>query len=67
MQNQTQAQPATEPRNRESLTVAFQNFNGVFLAKISNLKGRETHAFGATTALAEQNAMNNYRLKYGNQ
>lgn len=58
------AQPATEPRNRESLTVAFQNFNDVFLAKISNLKGKETYAFGATTAIAQQNAMRNYRLKY---
>lgn len=61
------AQPATEPkRNRESLTVAFQNFNDVFLAKISNLKGKETYAFGATTAIAQQNALSNYRLKYFN-
>ena len=67
MLNTTQtAQPATEPRNRERLTVAFQNFNDVFLAKISNLKGRETYAFGPTTAIAQQNAMRNYRLKYFN-
>ena len=67
MRNQTQtAQPATATRNRERLTVAFQNFNDVFLAKISNLKGKETYAFGATTAIAQQNAMRNYRLKYFN-
>ena len=67
MRNRTEpAQPATEPRNRERLTVAFQNFNDVFLAKISNLKGKETYAFGATTAIAQQNAMRNYRLKYFN-
>ena len=68
MLNSTQtAQPATEPkRNRERLTVAFQNFNDVFLAKISNLKGKETYAFGATTAIAQQNAMKNYQLKYFN-
>ncbi|WP_332031111.1 hypothetical protein [Kaistella sp.] len=65
MRNSTQtAQPATEPCNRESLTVAFQNFNDVFLAKISNLKGKETYAFGATTAIAQQNAMRNYQTKY---
>lgn len=65
MRNSTQPAPATEPkRNRESLTVAFQNFNDVFLAKISNLKGKETYAFGATTAIAEHNALQNYQMKY---
>lgn len=64
MRNSTQTASATAPRNRESLTVAFQDFNGVFLAKISNLKGKETHAFGKTQSSAQINALRNYRLKY---
>lgn len=58
------APAATETRNRESLTVAFQKFNGVFLAKISNRTDRETHAFGPTTAKAQLNAYRNYKTKY---
>ena len=64
MLNSTQAQPSTEKKNNKGLVVAFQDFNGVFLAKISNLKDRETHAFGATKAKAQQNALRNYRQKY---
>lgn len=65
MRNSTLLAPATEPkRNRESLTVAFQNFNDVFLAKISNLKGQETFAYGETEKQAERNALQNYRTKY---
>lgn len=48
----------------EKLTIAFQEFNGVFLAKISNLKGKETFAYGENKALAEQNAIRNYNTKY---
>lgn len=64
MRNSTQPAPATAPRNREKLTVAFQIFNDVFLAKISNLKGKETYAFGSTKAHAQHNALANYKLKY---
>lgn len=48
----------------EKLTIAFQKFNGVFLAKISNLKGKETFAYGENKALAERNAIRNYNTKY---
>lgn len=48
----------------ESLVVAFQSFNGVFLAKISNLQGKATHAFGATKCKAQLNALVNYQTKY---
>ncbi|KFC19377.1 hypothetical protein [Chryseobacterium sp. FH1] len=61
MLNQTKQKPVTK---KDSLVVAFQDFNGVYLAKISNAKDKETHAFGATKCLAEQNAISNYNLKY---
>ena len=57
MRNQTTTQ-------KEALTVAFQEFNGVFLAKISNLKGKETYAFGSTTSKAQLNALKNYNVKF---
>lgn len=61
MRNQTtnNRQPATD-----NLTVAFQSFNGVFLAKISNKKGKETFAYGETKAKAQLNALRNYNRKY---
>ncbi len=58
------AQTSTAPRNRESLTVAFLDFNGVYMARISNRKDRETYAFGSTTAKAQLNAYRNYKTKY---
>ncbi|UJF29903.1 hypothetical protein L0B70_00475 [Kaistella sp. 97-N-M2] len=63
MRNKTiTAKPATAQKSK--LTIAFQDFNGVFLAKISNLKGRETFAYGETKNLAQINALRNYRTKY---
>ena len=62
MQNKTIT--ASQPQTKEALTVAFQNFNGVFLAKISNLKDKETFAYGETKAKAQMNAIQNYSLKY---
>lgn len=65
MRNKTiTAQPATAQKSKSNLTIAFQDFNGVFLAKISNLKGRETFAYGETKSLAQINALRNYRTKY---
>ena len=57
----------TTPTTKESLTIAFQDFNGVFIAKISNLKGKETFAYGENQTLAEANALRNYRTKYSLQ
>lgn len=51
-------------QNNEELVVAFQEFNGVFLAKISNKKDKETFAYGATKSKAERNALRNFSLKY---
>lgn len=48
----------------EAVVVAFQKFNGVFLAKISNLLGKETFAYGENRKSAQINALRNYRLKY---
>lgn len=65
MSNETKTAPAAKNRNRKAiLTIAFQEFNGVFLAKISDNKGRETHAFGARKCQAQLHALRNYRLKY---
>lgn len=65
MRNQTQPAPAaTAQKSKTRLTIAFQDFNGVFLAKISNLKGRETFAYGETKSQAQINALRNYRTKY---
>ena len=55
---------APQPQNKETITVAFQDFNGVILAKISNLKDKETFAYGETKAKAQMNAIQNYSLKY---
>lgn len=66
MRNSTQtAQKATAPKSK--LTIAFQDFNGVFLAKISNLKDRETFAYGETKGQAQINALRNYKTKYAIQ
>ena len=65
MRNTTETAPAVKTQNvKESLTIAFQNFNGVFIAKISNLQGKETFAYGESKSLAELNALRNYRTKY---
>ena len=64
MQNVTQTAPATVQKSNSKLTIAFQDFNGVFLAKISNLKDRETFAYGETKSQAQINALRNYRTKY---
>jgi hypothetical protein len=65
MRNKTITAPAANTQNRkQSLTVAFQKFNGVFLAKISNNDGKETFAYGPNKSRAEHNALSNYRLKY---
>ena len=62
MLNQTTT--ASQPQNKETLTVAFQDFNGVILAKISNLKDKETFAYGENQELAQKNALKNYNRKY---
>ena len=57
-------QTASQPQNKETLTVAFQDFNGVILAKISNLKDKETFAYGENKQLAQKKALKNYKRKY---
>ncbi|MBO6184198.1 MAG: hypothetical protein J6O88_05810 [Chryseobacterium sp.] len=65
MRNLTQSAPeATVKENNEELVIVFQNFNGVYLAKISNKSDRETYAYGSTKSLAEENAVNTYNRKY---
>lgn len=64
MSNKLTAQPGTEQKSNEALVIAFQDFNGVFLAKISNSTGRETFAYGETKAKAQLNAIKNYNRKY---
>ena len=54
----------TVQENNKGLVVAFQKFNGVFLAKIKDSLDRSTHAYGKTKAKAEYNAITNYRRKY---
>lgn len=62
MSNVTQT--ASQPQNKETLTVAFLNFNGVILAKISNLKDKETFGYGENEDLAEKKARSNFQRKY---
>lgn len=65
MRNQTQTAPeAKAQKSKTQLTIAFHDFNGVVLAKISNLKDRETFAYGETKGQAQINALRNYRTKY---
>ncbi|MCX8533098.1 hypothetical protein [Chryseobacterium luquanense] len=66
MRNQTTqtAQEATVKQNNEDLVIVFQNFNGVFLAKISNNTDRKTYAYGSSQDLAQENAINRYNRKY---
>ena len=64
MLNVTQTAPAATEQKKESLTIAFQKFNGVFLAKISNNNGKETFAYGANKCRAQISAIRNYKLKY---
>ena len=61
MLNQT---TANQPQNQEALTLAFQDFNGVFRAKISNLKDKATFAYGETKETAQTNAVRNFQTKY---
>ena len=63
MRNQTTTAPEATAQ-KSKLTIAFQDFNGVILAKISNLKDRETFAYGETKGQAQINALRNYRTKY---
>lgn len=49
----------------EELIFSYSKFNGVFIALISNLKERQTHAYGRTKLIAGQNALENFRIKYG--
>ena len=67
MRNPETAPAATTKTNDKSLFIVFQDFNGVFLAKISNSKDRETYAYGETKDLAQKNAIANYNLKYNTQ
>lgn len=60
----TTAPAAKTEQKKESLTIAFQEFNGVFLAKISNNKGKETFAYGRNKCRAQISAIRNYRIKY---
>ena len=60
----TQAPVAKVKENNEELIIVFQNFNGVFLAKISNSKDKETYAYGETKDSARNNAIENYNQKY---
>ena len=64
MSNKTATAPAATEQKKESLTIAFQEFNGVFLAKISNNNGKETFAYGANKCRAQISAIRNYKLKY---
>ena len=54
----------SELNTYEAPVIAFQKFNGVYLAKISDSKGRSTHAYGKTKKRAEANALSNFQLKY---
>lgn len=65
MRNKTITAPVAKRQTaKESLTIAFQKFEGVFLAKISDQKGNETFAYGARKCQAQLHAIRNYRLKY---
>ncbi len=64
MHNQ-ESKSATAAKSNEGLVVAFQDFNGVFIARITSKdQTRQTHGYGATKALAECHALTNFRLKY---
>ena len=65
MSNETKTAPAAKNRNRKAtLTIAFQEFNGVFLAKISDQKGQHTFDYGTRKCQAQLHALRNYRKKY---
>lgn len=65
MRKTTQTAPeATVNENNEELVIVFQNFNGVFLAKISNNSDRKTYAYGRSEDLAQENAISRYNRKY---
>lgn len=48
----------------EEIFFAYQKFNGVFFSVATNLKDRQTHAYGRTKLIAGQNALENFRIKY---
>lgn len=48
----------------EEIFFAYQKFNDVFFAVATNLKDRQTHAYGRTKLIAGQNALENFRIKY---
>ncbi|WP_407402217.1 hypothetical protein [Chryseobacterium sp.] len=50
---------------REEIYFTYQKFNNVFISVVTNLKDRQTHAYGKTKLIAAQNALENFRLKYG--
>lgn len=55
----------TVPTSNKALVVAFHDFNGVFLARITNKKqNQQTHGVGSTKALAQMNAIKHYKEKY---
>lgn len=59
------AKAPAKTRNRKGiLTISFQKFGEVFLAKISDQKGRHTFAYGTRKCQAQLHALRNYRLKY---
>lgn len=60
----TTAPVATVQQNNEELVIVFQNFNGVFLAKISNNSDQQTYAYGISEDVAQENAISRYNLKY---
>lgn len=65
MRNTQTTAPAAKNRNRKAvLTTSFQEFNGVFLAKISDQKGQHTFAYGTRKCQAQLHALRNYRKKY---
>lgn len=49
---------------RDEVYITYQKFHGSYLAIISNLTDRETHAYGRTKLIAGRNAVRNYKLKY---
>ena len=65
MRNPITTAPAAKNRNRKAiLTISFQKFGEVFLAKISDRNGRATFAYGTRKCQAQLHAVKNYRLKY---
>lgn len=65
MSNKPTTAPAAKNRNRKAtLTISFQKFGEVFLAKISDKFGNVTFAYGTRKCQAQLHAIRNYRKKY---